>query len=58
VIQEWYGEARTMAVALRGAILAIMRRPDIKRLRHVAATFSIDLLPPRPQQEQERETHR
>lgn len=42
VIQEWRGHATSLVVAARKAVLDIMRRPDIKRLRHTVATFTIE----------------
>ena len=44
IIERWIGPASSMTVALRRAILAIMRRPTVRRKRHQTMTFTVDFL--------------
>lgn len=44
VIQEWRGHGRTLTIAMRHAVLDIMERAAVKRLRHDVVAFTIQPL--------------
>ena len=41
-VENWTGPARNMSIAMRRATVTIMRRRNVKRLRHEQITFYIE----------------
>lgn len=43
-LETWEGQARNMSIAMRRAAGAILKRKNVKRLRHQKITFFIEKL--------------